>query len=79
MMGQDKKKITEGIVSKLVDGKEEYNTMPKENMAAELCAAELVKAIEAKDYKKIVAAFSALQNECSHYEDEEETEIEIKL
>jgi hypothetical protein len=64
LMAPDKDKMTDGIVSSILNGEEEYNTQPKKmDEAAHLCAAEFSKAIESKDSGKIIAALSALMHE----------------
>jgi len=75
MIGPGKKDITDGIIEGIVGGKKAYSTAPSEYPeAAKLCAQELLKAIEAKDPNKIIAAFIALSHEAESYEGEEESE-----
>lgn len=82
MLGGDKKKVTDSIISSIVGGKEEYSTQPKEmGESCKLCAVELIKAIEMKDPGRLIAAFQALMLELES-EDEEEKEgpeLEIKF
>jgi hypothetical protein len=81
MLGADKKKIGDAIVKKMVNGKEEYSTGPKEySDSAKLCAHELIKAVEQKDPNKIISAFIALSHEVESMEEEKEgPELEIKF
>jgi hypothetical protein len=76
MMGPDKKKqMTDGIVESIIGGKKEYSTDRKEcDESTLLCAHEFLAAVEAKDPRKLIAAFIALGMEVEKYESEEEEE-----
>ena len=83
MMESSKKNITDGLIEGILDGEMKYSTSPKEySDAAKMCAQEFLKAIEAKDVKRLISSFLALKYECEQYEKEEESgelELEIKL
>lgn len=75
MIGPGKKDISDGIIEGIVGGKKEYSTAPSlYPESAKLCAGELIKAIEAKDPNKIIAAFIALSHEVESISGEEEQE-----
>lgn len=80
MIGPGKKDITDGIIEGIVGGKKAYSTAQSEYPeAAKLCAHELIKAIEAKDPNKIIAAFIALDHEIEGLEGEESEEKSSEL
>lgn len=80
MLGGDKRKVTDSIISSIVGGKEEYSTQPKEmGGSCKLCAVELIKAIEMKDPGRLIAAFQALMLELEGEDEKEGPELEIKF
>jgi hypothetical protein len=80
MLGGDKRKVTDSIISSIVGGKEEYSTQPKEmGESCKLCAVELIKAIEMKDPGRLIAAFQALMLELEGEDEKEGPELEIKF
>lgn len=78
MMGADKRKMTDGIVEGIVNGKKAYSTAqavyPESIM---LCAHELLRAIESKDAEKLVSAFIALDMECDMLSGDSDSEIQL--
>lgn len=83
IMESNKKNITDGLIEGILGGEKKYSTGPKEySDAAVMCAQEFLKAIEARDPKRLISSFLALKYECEEYEKEEdkgELELEIKL
>lgn len=73
MMGLlgDKGKLAGSIIESVVGGKKISSTAAKEyDESCKAAAAELVRALEAKDLNKIISAFLALSMEVEKYESE---------